>query len=224
MTRHTPTDQVPKHTEIARRRALYQQANRDARALRTLFDRQKTGGLTRCEGAVLSRMVLANMRATIRKERTYRPTRAGIAKDTGYSVRSVSRALSRLKALGVIRPARYAKGGRDPKGQGLSTEWVSGGIVDLAKTLHSLGYRLGKVIAARLNELGRWCAAVFKRPKVTGTKWPGIIGENTTAPAQWASDTPTETRPPPAPGSLAYRALLNVLTAKKEGDDHAPSC
>ena len=171
MTYH-PKDHLPKSLRdddrakakesIEHLKALYRHAKRVANGLTTLTERQQQGGLTRSEAAVLSRMVLANLRASARGELHYRPGRACLARDTGYSERTVSKALSRLKDLGLIEAARYSKGGR-VKAHGLATEWRSGGLDRLLTVLSSLGYRLGKGISDTLTEAVNWARAKLSK-------------------------------------------------------------
>lgn len=185
MTYH-PKDHVPKcadkalalkEDEIARRKALFAQARRDKARLMAVLG-QRGGGLTRCEASVLGSMFIANVRATVRREATYRPTRAGLAKATNYSERSVSRALAKLKALGLIAPTRYAKGGRTRDGHGLSTEWASGNLANLLAVLKGLGYIVATAFANRLKELTNWARETFAKRRVTGTRCPGTMYKN----------------------------------------------
>lgn len=144
---------------IERRKTMFRQARGVASALHTITDRQPAGGLTRADGHILSMMVLQNLRACVRGERHYRPTRKVLARRSGYSERTVSAALTRLKSAGIVVAARYAKGGRlGDKGRGLATEWRSGCLQFLADQLAALGYRLPKSLRADLADLGRWAA------------------------------------------------------------------
>lgn len=171
MTYH-PKDHLPKSLRdddrakaqeaIEHLKALYRHAKRVANGLTTLTERQQQGGLTRSESAVLGRMVLANLRASARGELHFRPGRACLARDTGYSERTVSKALSRLKGPGLIEAARYSKG-RRVKAHGLATEWRSGGLDRLLTVLSSLGYRLGKGISDTLTEAVNWAPAKLSK-------------------------------------------------------------
>ena len=169
---YTPHDHLPQSLRddsqakaeeaIEHLKALYAHASRVARGLATLIDRQRHGGLSRSEAAVLSRMVLANLRAAARGELHYRPGRAALARDTGYSERTVSKALTRLKSFGLIEAARYAKGGRIDK-HGLATEWRSGGLDNLLVVLRGLGYRVEKSIAETVTEAVNWVRAKLSK-------------------------------------------------------------
>lgn len=163
--RYIPKDHLPKSVRDDSRekaqealehlKALYRHAKRVANGLTTMTERQQQGALTRAEGAVLGRMILANLRASARGELHYRPGRARLAQDTGYSERTVSKALAKLKDFNLIQVARYSKGGR-VKAHGLATEWRSGGLEELLSVLKSLGYRLGKAIAETVSEAVNW--------------------------------------------------------------------
>lgn len=192
-----PTDHLPKTVrdrdcirrdeEIERRKVLYRQARNVSAALRTVTDRQRGGQLTRADGAVLAHMVLQNVRACVRKEHHYRPTRARVARLTGYSERTVSKSIKRLTDAGLIVVQRYAKGGRlGNKGKGLSTEFRSGCIQFLCDQMASLGYRLGKDLRSDITDLGKWAAVqvgqhtevkvdALRKPKPTGNLVRGTI-------------------------------------------------
>ncbi|MEO9629231.1 MAG: hypothetical protein ABJG14_02180 [Sulfitobacter sp.] len=162
---YLPKDHLPKSVKDDSRekaqealehlKALYRHAKRVANGLTTMTERQQQGSLTRSEATVLGRMILANLRASARGELHYRPGRARLAQDTGYSERTVSKALAKLKDLNLIHAARYSKGGR-VKAHGLATEWRSGGLDTLLSVLTSLGYRLGKSIADTVSEAVNW--------------------------------------------------------------------
>lgn len=215
--------------EIERRRAMFRQAKAVASALRTITDRQPGGQLTRAEAAILARIIRQNFCACVRKERHYRPTRAALAKHTGYSQRTVSKAIARLKEVGIIAVARYAKGGRlGDKGKGLATEFRSGCLQFIIEQLQALGYRLPKSLRDDLAGLARWAAAQVgeqtvmqsdapkpksKPKKPTGKLVPGTIvlkdrwslKEEIAAPVA-ATDQPgreVDPDPPPAPPSSA---------------------
>lgn len=97
--------------EIERRKALYRRAKGAASALRSLTDRQRHGKLTRADGMILSIMVLQNLRACTRRERFYIPSRAKLAAKSGYSERTVSQSLARLKEAGSRRDGLRDLGG-----------------------------------------------------------------------------------------------------------------
>ena len=180
-------DCLKRAEEIERRKTLFRQARGVAMSLRSITDRQRGGRLTRADGHILSLLVLQNLRACVRRERHYRPTRAMLAKSSGYSERTVSASIGRLKAAGIIVVARYATGGRlGNKGTGLATEFRSGCLQFLAEQLDGLGYRLPKALRADLSDLAAWAAAqvgehtqpsedTSPRPKPTGKKVPGTI-------------------------------------------------
>lgn len=173
--------------EIERRKEMFRQARSVESALRTITDRQPGGQLTRGEAAILAKMIRQNLCACVRKERHYRPTRAMLAKQTGYSQRTVSKAITRFKEAGIIAVARYAKGGRlGDKGKGLATEFRSGCLQFIVEQLEALGYRLPKSLRDDLASLGRWAAAQVgestfiksdapKPKKPTGKKVPGTL-------------------------------------------------
>lgn len=180
-------DIIRREEEIERRKTLFRQARAVSTALRTITDRQTDGHLTKADGAVLAHMVLQNLRACVRKERIYRPTRKRLAKVTGYSQRTVSKSITRLKDAGVLVVSRYAKGGRQGNnGKGLATEFRSGCLQFLTDQLKALGYRVGVTLHSDLSELARWAAAqvgehtevkadVSKQTEPTGNLVPGII-------------------------------------------------
>lgn len=192
-----PTDHLPKTVrdrdcirrdeEIERRKVLYRQARNVSAALRTVTDRQRGGQLTRADGAVLAQMILQNVRACVRKEHHYRPTRARVASLTGYSERTVSKSITRLKEAGLIVAQRYAKGGRlGNKGKGLATEFRSGCLQFLCDQMASLGYRLGKDLRSDITDLGNWAAVQVgqhteikadapRKPKPTGNLVRGTV-------------------------------------------------
>ncbi|WP_138468246.1 hypothetical protein [Poseidonocella sp. HB161398] len=212
----TPLDHLPKslrdrdcirlNEEVERRKSLFRQARAVSSGLRTIFERQAGGRLTRAEGAVFEVMVLQNLRACVRKERHYRPTRAMIARRTGYSERTVSKAIARFKEAGLVVVQRYAKGGRlGDKGHGLATEFRSGCMQFLGDQLAALGYRLPKGLRKDLMDLARWAAAqVGERTEPatdapakaapTGKKVPGTI---------MPMDRGTPSNPEPAPVSAS---------------------
>lgn len=179
-----PKDHLPAYVrddrndeEIERLKGLYRQAKAVSKGLQTVLQRQRKGDLTRAEGEILSAMILQNLRACVRKELFYRPTRARLARDTGYSVRTVSKALTHFKELGLITVARYAKGGRlGDKGTGLATEFRSGRLKGFCEAMASLGYRLGKSLLAELRDLALWAEAQIEP---TGKKVPGTLVLNT---------------------------------------------
>lgn len=213
MTYH-PKDHLPKSLRdddrakaqeaIEHIKALYRHAKRVANGLTTLTERQQQGGLTRSEAAVLGRMVLANLRASARGELHYRPGRACLARDTGYSERTVSKALSRLKELGLIEAARYSKGGR-VKAHGLATEWRSGGLDRLLTVLSSLGYRLGKGISDTLTEAVNWARA--KLSKRHENKQENRIPTGKLVPGTLVC------KPHAAPGMASVHRVAPVMTA-----------
>ncbi|MEM9966477.1 MAG: hypothetical protein AAF755_00105 [Pseudomonadota bacterium] len=221
---YTPIDHLPKSVRddsraktqesVEHLKALYAHAKRISRGLLTLTDRQSHGKLTRAEGAVLSRMVLANLRASARGQLHYHPGRAVLARDTGYSERTVSKALTRLKDLGLIEVARYAKGGR-VHNHGLVTEWRSGGLDGLLEVLRNLGYRLGKSIADTVSEAVNWIRTKLSKRQEnkdqganpTGNLLPGTLVCN-----------PKGT-PEPSNGAPA----ASVGCAESEPEPHGPS-
>ncbi|WP_128910793.1 hypothetical protein [Tropicibacter alexandrii] len=194
----TPTDHLPKtlpdrtcirrEEEIERRKSLFRQAKATSTGLRTALDQQyKRGSLTRADHLILTLMIRQNLRACVRKELFYRPTRKGLARASGYSQRTVSTSLARLKAAGLVVAVRYAKGGRlGDKGHGLATEWRSGCLQLLPDQLAALGYRLSKSFIADLRDLAAWAAhqvgqhtetkadIILPAPP-TGKKLPGTL-------------------------------------------------
>lgn len=165
----TPTDHLPKtirdsdcrrrDEEIERRKSLFRQARAVASALRTITERQPKGQLTRADGAVLATMVLQNLRACVRKELIYRPTRRWMARQTGYSERTVSTSIGRLKGAKLAVVSRYAKGGRlGDRGKGLATEFRTGCLQFLCEQLEQLGYRVPKSLRDDLVDLAKWAA------------------------------------------------------------------
>lgn len=193
---YQPIDHVPasvrdrdcqrRDEAVDRRKALYRQAKALANALRAVTDRQR-GGLTRSAGHVLSILIRQNLRACVRKELFYMPTRAALAKETGLTERTVSAAISRLKEAGLIVIARYGKGGRlGRKGRGLATEFRSGCLTFCADQLAGLGYRLPTGLHDDLVGMAAWAArqtgeapeqsADTPRERVsTGKKLPGTL-------------------------------------------------
>ncbi len=179
-------DCIARDDEIERRKVLYREARAISAALRSVVDHRHGGKFTRAEGAVLAALIRGNLRACVRKELFYRPTRRALAKDTGYSERTVSRAIGSVTRAGLIVVARYAKGGRmGDKGKGISTEFRSGCLQFVAGQLAALGYRLPKSLKADLDGIGRWAADqvgehpphvdAAKSAEPTGTKCPGIV-------------------------------------------------
>jgi len=230
----SPTDHLPQarsdrdlargNAEIERRKGLFRQARNTAQAIRTLTDRQPAGSLTRAEAAILSEMVLQNLRACVRRDLSYRPTRKRLAKATGYSERTVSTAIARLKDAGVVVVARYAKGGRlGDKGRGLATEFRAGCLQFLADQLAGLGYRLPKSLRADLVDLGAWAAAQVgehtapasdapARAKPTGKKLPGTLYPSDRAAPKGRTEAPVavvgfaENGPRPVGSGIARRS------------------
>jgi len=198
--------------EKDRRRAMYMQAKAAGNALRTIVRRQP-GPLTKADADVLAEMIRRNLGACVLRRRLYCPTRARLARDTGYDVRTVSRALTKLKAAGVIVAARYASGGRlGHRGRGLATEFRSGCLQFLAEQLAGLGYRLPKSLRDDLAGLARWAAHQVgestepapdsSRPEEpTGTKCPStfVCSLDRASPETQDGDDPPDS-PAPAPG------------------------
>lgn len=140
-------------------RADYRHARSISAGLRAITDQQSKGQLTRSAGFILAMMVRQNVRACARREATYRPTRRGLARLTGYSQRTVSTALSALKAAGLVVSFRYSMGGRQgDNGTGLATEWRAGCLQFLPEQLVALGYRLPKTMVEDLRDLAEWAA------------------------------------------------------------------
>ena len=213
---YEPHDHLPKSLrdehclrrdeEVETRQDLYRHAKAAAGGVRAIVERQP-GPLTRSECAVLWIMVRQDLRACVRRERTYRPTREGIADETGFSVRTVSRALARLKDLRLIEVVRYAKGGRaGNKGHGLATEFRSGGLMDLEERLAALGYRVGK-LGRSIKAAARWAADRI-RPKPTGTFCLGTMGRTQPSGPRDAKDAPAERS---QPGTTPKRGRIGQL-------------
>ncbi|WBU51889.1 hypothetical protein [Paracoccus sp. SCSIO 75233] len=229
--------------EIERRKAMFGQARAVESALRTITDRQPGGQLTRGEAAILAKMIRQNLCACVRKERHYRPTRAMLAKQTGYSQRTVSKAITRLKEVGIVAVARYAKGGRlGDKGKGLATEFRAGCLQFIVEQMEALGYHLPKSLRDDLASLGRWAAAQVgestviksdtpKPKKPTGKKVPGTLvlkdmwsqKDESTAPVATADQLESEVdaEPPPAPPGTT--AILCAETGSGQMRNGAPS-
>lgn len=255
MERHftVPTDHLPRSLsdqalrrradEIERRKEMFRQARSVESALRTITDRQSGGQLTRGEAAILAKMIRQNLCACVRKERHYRPTRAMLAKQTGYSQRTVSKAITRFKEVGIIAVARYAKGGRlGDKGKGLATEFRSGCLQFIVEQLEALGYRLPKSLRDDLAGLGRWAAVQVgeattiksdapKPKKPTGKKVPGTLvlkdrwslKDESTAPVAAADESGCEVDPDPPPAPPGTIALLCAETDRGQMRNGAPS-
>lgn len=226
---------------IERRKALFRQARSVSAALRSITERQPQGQLTRAEGAILSQMLLQNLRACVRQERHYRPTRALLAKRTGYSERTVSKAIGRFKDLGLVVAQRYAKGGRlGDKGKGLATEFRSGCLQFLCDQLKALGYRLPKSLRCDLEDLARWAALQVgqqptaqqsdprSKPEPTGKQVPGTMlgqvkraarnGPNP-APVATVQAEPTRKKgePPLRPGPHAFLSKESNSSSPRPG-------
>lgn len=188
-----PTDHLPQSVrdiDCVRRdeageriKAMNTQAKRVGNALRTVTEKQRKGGLSRSEALLLSLMIKRNLQACAKRSLNYRPTRVGLAKESGYDERTVSRGIKRLSELGMINIVRYAKGGRVGRnGKGLSTEFLSGNLQDLTRILTGLGYKLGKSLQVELESLANWCdhqVGVVPKPAETDvsteTKCPGTF-------------------------------------------------
>jgi DNA-binding transcriptional ArsR family regulator len=226
--RYLPKDHLPKSVKDDSRekaqealehlKALYRHAKRVATSLTTVTERQQQGSLTRSEAAVLGRMILANLRASARGELHYRPGRARLAQETGYSERTVSKALAKLKDLDLIHAARYSKGGR-VKAHGLVTEWRSGGLDGLLSVLKSLGYRLGKGIAETVSEAVNWAREkLTKRAEnkqqndnPTGKLVPGtLVCKPNDASGMVSADQDAEVPPP------AHRQTLPTIREREQ--------
>lgn len=217
--------------KVERQKSLFRQARGVATALRTITDRQR-GQLTRADGHVASLMVLQNLRACVRGELFYRPTRRGLAKETGYSERTISASLTRLRKAGIGVVARYGKGGRlGHKGKGLSTEWRSGCLQFLCDQLAALGYRLPKGLRDDLNDWGAWAARqVGQQPEhtdqaePTGKQLPGTLvplaraapGNHRAEPVEAKDRKPQPA--PHAPGPLARSAMPGAQAATQHNE------
>ena len=169
-----------KNDAIERNKAMYRQARGVSTALRTSMERQPKGGLTRADGAILSLMILQNLRACVRRQLFYCPTRARLAKLSGYSERTVSRAIARLIKAGLIVVARYAKGGRHGRGKGIATEFRSGCLQFLVEQMATLGYRLPKTLRADLTGLAAWAAVQCGEEPQHSTDTPSPVTKMST--------------------------------------------
>jgi DNA-binding transcriptional ArsR family regulator len=218
-------DCIRRDQEIDRRKALYRQAKALSNALRAVTDRQR-GGLTRSSGHVLAIMIRQNLRACVRGELFHRPTRAALAKETGHSERTVSRAITQLTEAGLIVTARYRTGGRLGRtGRGLATEFRSGCLMFLADQLAGLGYRLPKGLHEDLNGMAEWAgrqvgeaseqgADTPRDPVSTGTKCPGTLLTVRKAPPVDRAETPVaDVAPGISANALVARA--DLLRTKK---------
>lgn len=235
--------------EIDRRKSLFRQARGMASALRTVTEKQR-GRLTRADGHILSLMILQNLRSCVRRERLYTPTRARLARLSGYDIRTVSRALAKLKAAGVIVIARYPQGGRlGHRGRGLATEFRSGCLQFLADQLAALGYKLPRSLRDDLAGLARWAAYqvgestepvrdLSRSRKPTGTKClattcPSDRGSPqapTGAQAdhsqgQAADDPPSISDDPPGCSPCdSFEQARHPATSRPEPETEAPGC
>lgn len=177
----TPRDHVPRAEAIGRQKALYGQAKSAAEKVRDTIRRLPRGVLPRSAAEVMEVMVLMDLRASIRREPTYRPTRKRIAAATGYSERTVSDALSRLAAAGLIEVACYGRGGRDGhRGHGLATEFRAGRVMAALDRLIAMGAKLAAGAIRGLRDLAAAVVAEprragFRHRKPTGKQLPGIL-------------------------------------------------
>jgi len=234
---YTPTDHL-RHTEayydaIKVRIGQFAGIKALARAIETTINKQPKGALTDREGRVLAAMIRQNAIACVWKRRTYRPTRKRLARGTGLSVRTVSTALTKLKAAGIVVVERYGKGGRNgDRGQGLATEFRAGCMQFLADQLAALGYRLPASLRAEIEDWGRWAAeqlgervgtmdADTSPPGPTGKLLPGIVcvGNDTPARAEApASASVDDRREDPGNGQAELPASCNERDGARDWD------
>lgn len=219
-----PFDHVPKTApdhrrydeEIERRKAMFRQARTTASALRTITDRQR-GELSRADGHIMALMIQQNLRACVRREKHYRPTRRWLAEQSGYSERTASRSISRLKRAGIIVVSRYAQGGRvGHTGKGLATEFRTGCLQFVADQLVGLGFKLPKGLREDLTDLAAWAADRTSQaatsatdmpptPVSTGTQCPGTLWISDSTPSGNSTDHETRKEYPDGRNSDTQR-------------------
>lgn len=139
----------------------YRQINKAVADLEVAFRKQRMrSDATDTEAGALIFMMQQGLRAAVRGDRLFAPSRAKIARERGRSLRSVTRAIHTLKSIGAFLVARYERGGRW-KGKGLSTEFVLPPVDAFLEGIATLNFRLSDKV---LNSVRKAFAMAFRKP------------------------------------------------------------